>query len=78
MALLFAMQFAVAKKESGVVIILSPFFQPRALPRMYKAAVPLFTTEQKFPPNLLFASIPPTLAAANITASGFIFEKYCP
>ena len=47
------MQFALARKVNGDVMIKSPGFHPNASPDKCKAAVPLQTADEYSAPNLL-------------------------
>ena len=56
-ALQSSIQFDVAKKEIGVVIIVSPFFHFKILPTKYKADEPLDTTVQNLDVNFVHKSL---------------------
>ena len=51
----YKMQLLVATKLNGVVIIISFFFHPNAIPNKCSAAVPLETTVQYFEFNVFLS-----------------------
>ena len=53
----YNMQLLVAKKEMGVVIIISFFFHPNAKPNKCKAAVPLDSATQCLEPNFFESNL---------------------